>query len=126
MGVAEDQRPVGANQVDVAPAVSVNQERALTGGGEDGFAANSAKGADGAVDSSRQNEPGPFEPVAQLGEGDGAAPLGEAEDAVDGAGDGEALAAGLVELAVAIQKMVSPLTRCWATVRPAMTSPKML
>jgi hypothetical protein len=45
MGMAQNHRPPGANEIDVLPAVNVGEVRALRAFDEAGSTANSLKGA---------------------------------------------------------------------------------
>jgi hypothetical protein len=61
MGVAEQQRPPGADQVEIAVAIDVGHVTSVTSCHEARHAADGAEGADGRVDPSRGHCGSPVE-----------------------------------------------------------------
>src|SRR5207244_3259395 len=112
VGVPQDQGTVSRDQVEVAAAVRIDQVGTQARRREDRFTPNRLERPDGAVHTPGDDPPRPIEPVAQLGEGEGAGlPWGEAAALGEGeAAPGAAETAGLgVEggagaLSTAIQK----------------------
>jgi hypothetical protein len=127
VGVPEYQRTVSRYQVQIPTAVGVDQVGPLTRTREDRLSPDGLERPHGAVHAPGQDAPRAIEPVAQLGDAEGAG-LADGDDEAPGEGEvaGLGLETGAEALSVAIQKMVSPFCSRLAAASPEMTSPKRL